>query len=83
MPANDKALYEWLRAQPGVIPRLVAIGRFEDGKLLYVSFTMSRNLAGQPPFPDLDGEVGKLGYTESDGPFRDSADRSRVIRIDY
>jgi hypothetical protein len=79
MPLNDKALMEWLRSQPGVIPHLVAIGRFEDGKLLYVSFTMSRSLAGQPPFPDLNGHVSSFGYTGSDGPFRDSADRSRGI----
>jgi hypothetical protein len=79
MPPNDKALMEWLRSQPGVIPRLVAIGRFEDGKLLYVSFTMSRSLAGHPPFPDLNGQVSSMGYTGSDGPFRDSADRSRSI----
>jgi hypothetical protein len=82
MPANDKALVEWLRSQPGVIPHHVAIGRFENGKLLYVSFTMSRNLAGQPPFPDLNGEVSGLGYTGSDGPFRDSADRTRAITMD-
>src|ERR1700751_424979 len=74
MPPNDKALMEWLRSQPGVIARLVAIGRFDDGKLLYVSFTMSQSLAGQPPFPDLNGQVSSLGYTGSDGPFRDSAE---------
>ncbi len=82
MPADDKSLKKWLQSQPGVIARLVHIGRFEEGKLLYVSFTMSRNLAGQPPFPDLDGQVTRLGYTGSDGPFRDSADRSRSITTD-
>ena len=82
MPPNDKALVEWLRSQPGVIPHHVAIGRFDNGKLLYVSFTMSRSLAGQPPFPDLNGHVSSLGYTGSDGPFRDSADRSRAITMD-
>jgi hypothetical protein len=82
MPPNDKALMEWLRSQPGVIPHLVAIGRFDDGKLLYVSFTMSQNLAGQPPFPDLNGQVSSLGYTGSDGPFRDAADRTRTITMD-
>jgi hypothetical protein len=82
MPPNDKALIEWLRSQPGVIPHLVAIGRFDDGKLLYVSFIMSRSLAGQPPFPDLNGQVSSLGYIDSDGPFRDSADRTRSITMD-
>jgi hypothetical protein len=82
MPPNDKTLIEWLRAQPGVVSHTVAVGRFEDGKLLYISFIQSRSLAGQPPFPDLNGNIGRLGYTESDGPFRDAADRSRVITMD-
>jgi hypothetical protein len=82
MPANDKALTEWLRSQPGVVPHTVAIGRFDGGKLLYVGFIQSRNLAGKPPFPDLNGHVGGLGYAESDGPFRDAADRSRTITME-
>ena len=81
MPPTDKALIEWLRAQPGVVPHTVAVGRFEGGKLLYMSFIQVRHLAGQPPFPDLDGHVGELGYAESDGPFRDAADRSRTITM--
>jgi hypothetical protein len=82
MPPNDKALTEWLRSQPGVVPHTVSIGRFEDGKLLYVGFVQCRNMAGQPPFPDLEGHVGSLGYAHSDGPFRDAADRSRTITIE-
>lgn len=83
MPPNDKALMEWLRSQPGVVPHTVAIGRFEQGgKLVYVSFTQSRSLAGEPPFPDLNGAALSLGYMESDGPFRDSADRTRGITMD-
>jgi len=81
MPPNDKALIEWLRAQPGVVPIAVAVGRFEGGKLLYISFIQTRRADGQPPFPDLNGNIGRLGYTGSDGPFRDAADRSRVIKM--
>jgi hypothetical protein len=82
MPPNDRDLEEWLRSQPGVIPHNVMIGRFDDGKLLYVSFMMSRNLAGQPPLPDMNGQVARLGYIGADGLFRDSEDRSRVITMD-
>jgi hypothetical protein len=82
MPPSDRALIEWLRCQPGIVPHTVAIGRFDDGKLLYVTFIQSRSLAGQPPFPDLNGQITCFGYTGSDGPFRDAADRSRVIAVD-
>jgi hypothetical protein len=83
MPPNDKALADWLRSQPGVVPHTVAIGRFEQGgKLLYVRFLQSRNMAGEPPFPDLDGRVSALAYAESDGPFRDASDRSRAITME-
>jgi hypothetical protein len=80
MPPKDKSLIEWLREQPGVVPHTVAIGRFEErGRLLYVMFIQSRNLNGQPPFPDLNAAALELGYMEPDGPFRDSVDRSRTI----
>jgi hypothetical protein len=82
MPPDDKALIEWLRSQPGIVSHTVAIGRFEDGKLLYILFIQSRSLSGRPPFPDLNGNVGRLGYMESDGPFRDAEDRSRTITME-
>jgi len=79
MPPTDKPLVEWLRSQPGVVSHTVAVGRFKDDKLLCVGFIQSRNLAGQPPFPDLDGQTPRLGYAGADGPFRDAADRSRRL----
>jgi hypothetical protein len=83
MPPNDKALIDWLRSQPGVVPHTVAIGRFEEGgRLVFVGFIQSRNLAGEPPFPDLNGQVKNLGYTGSDGAFHDSVDRTRTITME-
>jgi hypothetical protein len=79
MPADDKRLAEWLKAQPGVFG-MVGIGRFEEGgRLLFVSFSQSQNLAGEPPFPDLDGQAAALGYVGADGPFRDATDRTRAV----
>jgi hypothetical protein len=83
MPPNDTELVKWLRRQPGVVPHTVAVGRFEQGEcLLYVSFIQSRSLAGKPAFPDLDHCVGQFGYGGADDPFRDSADRTRTLKIE-
>ncbi len=80
MPSDDSAFTDWLRSQPGVVPHTVSVGRFEEGdKLLYVSFIQSRSVAGEPPFPDLEGAARRLGYMEPDGPFRDSEDCNRGI----
>jgi hypothetical protein len=77
-PADDEPLKEWLRRQWGVIPHLVAVGRFgDDKKLLVVTFSQVRNLAGEPPLPDLDAVCKELGYRNPDGRFRDSVDRER------
>jgi len=80
MPASDRALITWLRAQPGVIAHTVGVERRDDGALLQVTFLQVRSLAGEPPFPDLDRRVGSFGYAKPDGPFRDSVDRHRAVR---
>ena len=80
MPASDHALLMWLRAQPGIIAHTVSVDRLDDGTQLRVTFLQVRNLAGEPPFPDLDGRVGSMGYAQPDGPFRDSVDPHRALR---
>ncbi len=80
LPPDDEPLKAWLRAQPGIVPHTVAVGRFDpDEKLLVVMFTQVRNLANEPPLPDLDAACQRLGYGQPDGRFRDSEDRERVF----
>jgi len=81
LPPNDKALKKWLQDQPGIVPRLVAIGRFDpDKKLLCVTFVQVRNLAGRAPIPDVDAACERLGYLKPNGPFRDCIDRNKSFR---
>jgi hypothetical protein len=58
LPADDGRLCEWLRAQPGVISAEAP----RDGTLLRVTIHMGRNLAGEPPLPDLDAQCAAPGY---------------------
>jgi hypothetical protein len=76
LPPDDTPLREWLKTQPGVVPHTVGVTRGgSDGKLLKVVFLQSRNLAGNPPFPDLEAVCVTLGYGGPDAPFRGCADR--------
>jgi hypothetical protein len=68
MPANDDALSEWLRRQPGVIAHSVEVSRHDEA--LEVAFIQSRNLCGRPRLPNLDAQVDALGY-EGSTSFRD------------
>jgi hypothetical protein len=76
LPADDRGLCRWLKAQPGVVPHSVSVCRQgPDGKLVVASFIQSRTLSREPPFPDLDGGCAALGYA-ADGPgFTDSPTR--------
>jgi hypothetical protein len=79
-PENDKAIKAWILSQPDIVSNTVCVGRFDDDKrLLAVCFTQVQNMAGEPPIPDLDAACKRLGYTNPDGPFRDSADRGRMF----
>src|SRR5947209_7787355 len=79
LPTDDKALKAWLQAQPGVVSHTVHVGRDgADKKLVAVIFVQVRNMAGEPPVPDLDAACARLGYTGPDEPFRPS-DQSRVV----
>jgi len=60
MPADDKALEEWLKAQPMVVPSTVHIGR--KGDELYILFMRSEPICPRPPFPKLADECASLGY---------------------
>ncbi len=60
MPADDKALEDWIKTQPDVVPRTVYIGR--KGDELYVLFIRLEKVFGRPPFPDLSGACVRLGY---------------------
>jgi hypothetical protein len=76
-PADDRALCRWLKVQPGVVPHTVAIGREgPDKQVLRVMFIQSRNLAGNPPFPDLATGCRVHGYDGPEFTFRNSDDRS-------
>jgi hypothetical protein len=71
LPADDEPLCRWLKAQPGVVPYLVSFSRGgPDGRLLKVGFTQTRNLAGEPPLPDLDAACARLGYRGPESRFR-------------
>jgi hypothetical protein len=61
----------------GVVPRTVFVCREgPDRRLLAVTFIQSRNLAGSPPFPDLNGQCQALGYGSPESRFRDAQDRT-------
>jgi hypothetical protein len=78
LPKDDASLEEWLKTVPGVVPHTVSVRRFGPGRtLLEVGFIQSRDLAEEPPFPDLDDACKGLGYAGQDGPFRDCKDRHR------
>jgi hypothetical protein len=81
LPAADKPLADWLRGQPGVVAQTVCISREgPDGKLIKIGFVQSHTLSGQPTFPDLEAASRTFGYTGSDSPFRDCADRFALQR---
>jgi hypothetical protein len=61
MPADDKALETWLKAQPGVLTHTVVIKRMPSD--IVVGVMMEQNLAGEPPLPDLSKACEQLGYS--------------------
>ena len=60
LPTDDTALLRWLQTQPGVIERLAFVNREKSS--IRVNWTMSRNLLGEPPIPDLHQQFERLGY---------------------
>src|ERR1700730_16774664 len=76
LPKEDLALKEWLMSQPGIVPHTVTIRRFgPESRHLEIGFIQVRNLAGSPPFPNLEGECRMLGYGGMIATFRDCQDR--------
>lgn len=74
-PADDRELRQWLESQPGVVRGKVLIGREgPDKQVLRVMFTRTRNLAGEPPCPDLAAGCRALGYGGPEFIFQDSVD---------
>ena len=69
MPPDDAALMGWLGAQKGVAAHTIRTAR--SGQRLRLFFIMSRDLAGHPRFPDLDGACARLGYTGQINHFAD------------
>jgi hypothetical protein len=78
MPADDKALEEWLRTQPGVAKAIVG-QREGEPRVLVVWLIMVRDGWGRPPFPDLEAKCDELGYRGRAGRFRDSTCREDTI----
>jgi hypothetical protein len=60
MPPDDKALEEWLKTHPTVVPHTVHVGR-KDGNLFAI-FIRSETICGRPPFPKLEETCAGLGY---------------------
>lgn len=58
MPSTDESLQHWIENQPGVYRAYVTR---RDGRVAIV-FGMSRDLTGQPPFPNFEGNFERLGY---------------------
>jgi hypothetical protein len=80
LPPDDKALKAWIQTQPGVVSHTVSTSRFDpDRKLIAVMFVQVRNLAGDPPIPDLNAACARFGYASPGGPFRDAKSRDRVF----
>lgn len=70
---DDDRLTTWIQSQPGIVGHTVHVERVGgDGKTIRIFFIQSRNLAGDPPFPDLDGACDRLGYSSPVFKFRDS-----------
>lgn len=61
MPADDKALETWLKAQPGVVTHTVVIKRRPNDIAAWVM--VDQHLSGEPPLPDLSNACEQLGYS--------------------
>ena len=70
LPPNDTELKDWLARQPGVIDRTIHIKRSNGGKVR-ILLIISRNVWGNPPFPDLDAACESLGYSGPNHEFKD------------
>lgn len=74
LPPDDNALAEWLKVQPGVVaPHAVNIWRTNQN--ITVFFLMSRDLRGNPRFPDLESACKKMGYAGQLSLFTDCPQR--------
>ena len=60
LPADDKEIESWLRAQPGVVDRTVFVGR--EGNVVQVLCIHVRDGLGNPPKPDILGAFERFGY---------------------
>ena len=73
LPADDSQLTAWIQSRPGIVAHTVHVERVgENEKTIRVFFIQSRNLAGEPPFPDLDGACSRFGYSSPVYKFRNS-----------
>lgn len=60
VPADDRALEEWLRNEPGVSNQSSYVNREQNA--IRISWEMSRDTMGYPPRPDFIKNFGRLGY---------------------
>ena len=63
LPPNDEALESWFKLQSGVVEHTVHIER--QGNVVHVMFITSRDLLGDPPFPNFQQQAATLGYRGS------------------
>ena len=76
LPDDDLALANWIRAQPNVYKAAMIARLDPDRKRLVVWIPVSFHLWRHTAIPDLDNNVSRFGYLESDGAFRFSAQES-------
>jgi hypothetical protein len=70
MPIDDLEFTSWLRGQPGVVARTVAVGRSGRTEIV-VRFVQSSSLLGHPRLPNLNARCREMGYAGVDSDFRD------------
>lgn len=68
-PDGDAQLKQWLQTQHGVVPQTVHVGRTDDK--LVLTFAISRNLWGHPPFPNVEDAASRFGYAIAPNGFTD------------
>jgi hypothetical protein len=70
---DDGKLAEWLGMQPGGVAHTVHIRRVEGR--LQITFLQSRNLAGEPAYPNLEQAAASFGYNLRSARFEDCEKR--------
>ena len=58
LPADDDALTEWFRSQPGVIRAYIN----REQQTIKINLMISRDLFGHPPIPEPESQWERLGY---------------------